>query len=175
MLTTVYQVAPNLHLVKDLVFGWTVMGENFTLVLDAASLEQLQELHDIVPGTPMFIEAKGFLQGRIAKKKAQSLAKPAPKVIRLVCPDRQETLAKEEALRQEMARIAERMQDAMSIWFGQITPLSVYEVKNPQTGYVYCRVVPAKASYVLVDDRGIIRGEETTIADVVARILKRWW
>lgn len=67
------------------------------------------------------------------------------------------------------------LEESMRSWFGNLSPVRACEVNNLGDDYVYCRVVPTSTGYVLLDDSGVVKGEEKNLKDVAAHILRRWW
>ena len=164
---TVYQVDKPLIITKDLVFGWTVMDPEGTVVLNSASAETLSAVQKLLPNTPLYEELREFIDTRLKALKAEK-EKPKGKVISQPSKD-------EIAFQKERRAVQIRMEKSMLTWFSNLTPARVYEFKNQIDGYIYARVIPHSAGYVVIDDQMRVAGEFKGLSEVASFVLRRWW
>lgn len=179
-MTTMYQITPFLHLTKDMVFGWTVVNGDSVLVLDFATPSELKAVQNAVPKGLLFQEFHQYLQQRVATIQKQ-VEEAARQKAELNFQQHQQQLIQQARLDlearalQERQKAMQRLEKSMQIWFGNLTPLRLYEVKNPSDEWVYARVVPKQNGYILLDRSGVVVAEETHLSAIVERIARRWW
>ncbi len=166
-MAVVYQVDKPLIITKDLVFGWTVMDPEGTVILNSASAEILSAVQKLLPNTPLYEELREFIAARLQALREKE--KPKGKVISQPPTEEGTTVQK------ERRAVQTRMEDSMRAWFGNLTPARVYEVKNQIDGYIYARVIPHSVGYIVVDDQMRVAGEFKDVGEVASFVLRRWW
>ena len=180
-MATVFQIAPEVQVTKDLVFGWVVLNKGRHVVVDFTEDEEwLMALWRAIPWGKPYDEMRLAVTNRLkavrAEASRQEESRRAEELASLAqTAERNRRQEEEERSSSERADTLLSLEESMRIWFGNLSPHRAYEVKNIRDGYVYCRVVPTSNSYVLLDDRGVVKGEEKTLKDVATHILRRWW
>jgi len=173
----IFQIAPNTVIVKDMVFGWTMIHKNHHIVVEFATIHELEVIDRAIPGGALYEEVRGFVQSRLAKIRSETLKQERAAVEREAKVQanlqHQATLALQ--AQQERQKVAQRIEGSMRAWFGNLTPVRAYEVKNFDDGWVYARVTPISCGYLLTDRYGVVVGEFKTLSEVSDRILRRWW
>ena len=167
-MAVVYQLGKSLTATKDMIFGWTLMGPEGTLILNSVSAETLSAVRQVLPGGPLYKELREFVDTRLQTLKGET-GKPVGKVIS------QPPTEEETTVQKERRAVQTRMEESMRIWFGNLTPARVYEFKNPSDGYTYAWAVPHSAGYVVIDDRLTVVGEFKDVSEVAGFVLRRWW
>ena len=180
-MNTVFQIAPEVRIAKDMVFGWVALNKGRSIFLAYCEDEEwLMALLRAIPWAQSYDEVRLAITSRLtevrAEIKRQEEARRAEELARLAQAAKRSKLQEEERRNaKERADALISLEESMRIWFGNFSPVRVYEAKNRDDGYVYCRVVPITGGYVLLDDRGVVKGEEKNLKDVAAHILRRWW
>lgn len=183
-MATVFQIASErqtFQITKDLIFGWVVLNKGRHAIIDQTEDEEwLMALLRAIPWGQPYDEARLAITNRLKEVRAEASRqeesrRAAQMAILAQAAERNRRQEEEERNAKERADTLLGLEESMRIWFGNLSPHRAYEVKNHSDGYVYCRVVPCISGYVLLDDRGVVKGEEKNLKNVAAHILRRWW
>ena len=177
-MATVYQIGSESNLIKDLVFGWVFTGEDVQIILSSANEAEVQYLLSVVPSTPLFTDVRDEMVKRLRtvqeanalEDECRSLAQEQQAAVE---SKRAASLAEEQVARDTRQAEINQLEDNMRVWFSGGLP--TYEVKNRDTGYVYCNVTEVTHGYCLSDYRGKVVAVCKYLSEVAQTVANKWW
>lgn len=177
-MTTVYQIARDTVLAKDIVFGWVVIRDGELYLINAMELTPLTNLAELIPNNPIYEEVRKYIFNQIEVKKNEQLALKTQetltqKVSSLLTQQEELWKKQQEKLQQERLESARHLVNTIRSWFDKNVPWRVYEICN-DAGYVYARVVPCDKSFTLLSRSGEVVVMSQDLTEIVAAIFRRW-